>query len=239
MPIARKQTLCFSTGGVRVVVSLLFVCSLTFGLSALRSGNVSAFQEQLPVNDPIRPTTSFSNPATITIPTSGNASLYPSAINVSGLSGNIANTPGSVKVTLNSFSHVFPEDVGVVLVGPTGAALLLQKSAGGQAPITSVTYSISDDGTTALPAGTFAAGTFKPASYVAGESFPAPGPGTSYNNPGPSGGGTATFSSTFGGTAPNGQWNLFIRDFGTGDAGSISGGWSLDITTAAAATFDR
>src|SRR5581483_5601484 len=37
--------------------------------------------------------------------------------------------------------------------------------------------------------------------------------------------------SVFNGTNPNGTWNLFVYDDGGGDTGSISGGWSLDITT--------
>ena len=38
--------------------------------------------------------------------------------------------------------------------------------------------------------------------------------------------------SVFDGTDPNGAWNLFVFDDGVGDQGAISGGWSLEISTA-------
>ncbi|MFM6671066.1 MAG: S8 family serine peptidase, partial [Dolichospermum sp.] len=57
----------------------------------------------------------FSNPNPITIPDSGTSTPYPSTINVSGLSGNI----NSLKVTLTNLSHTWPDDIDVLLVGPT------------------------------------------------------------------------------------------------------------------------
>ncbi len=191
-----------------------------------------------PVTDNAAPTAVFTNSAPITIPASGNAAPYPSAIVVSGISGNIPVTPGSVKVTLNGYSHTFSEDVGIVVVGPTGAALLLQDGAGDGTDMVNVTYTISDTGATQLPAvGAWAPGTYRPTNFFS-DSFPAPGPGTTYGNPGPNGGGTATFSSVYGGTAPNGTWNLFVVDFVDGDAGSIAGGWSIEIVTPAAPVTD-
>ena len=231
MSISSVRTRLFASGSVRLALSLIFISSLAFGLAVWRAEIVAAFQIEAPVDDEARPeaVVAVTNPAAITIPAIGNASPYPSAITVSGLSGNIANTAGSVKVTLNSFSHTFPDDVGMVLVGPSGAALLLQNSvtssSGGQAA-TNVTYTISDDGLSALPDGSaLSAGTFRPASYREGNSFPAPGPLTTYGNPGPIGGGTATFSTTFGGLLPNGVWNLYVVDFGAGMLGvSAAGG---------------
>lgn len=182
-----------------------------------------------------QPQAVFTNSAPITILDDSIASLYPSTITVSGITGNIPLTPGSVKVTLNGFSHTFPDDVAIVLVGPTGAALLIQSGAGDNPDMAGVTYTISDSGATLLPNATaWAAGTYKPTSYFTGDTFPAPGPGTAYSHPGPAGGNTATFSSTFGGTNPNGDWKLYITDFAPQDAGSISGGWSLEIVPAVA-----
>lgn len=179
---------------------------------------------------PERPATVFTNSAPITINDFAAASPYPSAINVSGISGNIPATPGSVKVTLNGFSHSYPDDVGIVLVGPTGATLLLQDGVGDDPDMVNVTYTFSDAGSANLPDLTaWTAGTYKPTTYYTGDSFPAPGPGLTYNNPGPAGGGTATFSSTFGGTNPNGTWNLYVVDLASGDSGSINGGWTLEI----------
>jgi subtilisin-like proprotein convertase family protein len=174
----------------------------------------------------------FNNSNPITINDLSTASPYPSTITVSGLTGTIPSTAGSVKVTLTGFTHSFPDDVGIVLVGPTGAALLLQDGAGDEPDMTNVTYSLSDAGTSPLPDLTaWPAGIYKPTTYVTGDSFPAPGPGTTYGSPGPFGGGTATFSSVFGGTNPNGVWKLFVGDFVSGDSGQISGGWSIEFTS--------
>ncbi len=183
----------------------------------------------------LSPSVVFTNSTAITVTTgaANNAVPYPSGITVSGVSGTIPATPGSVKVTLNNFSHTFPDDLGLVLVGPTGAALLLQDGAGDDPDMVNVTYTFSDDGASTLPDLTaWTAGTYKPTAYFTGDSFPAPGPGTVYGNPGPAGAGTATFASTFGGTNPNGTWNLYVRDFATGDGGGFAGGWSLEISSA-------
>ena len=176
----------------------------------------------------------FTNPAPITILDSAPADVYPSNITVSGVTGLIASTPGSVKVTLNGFSHTFPDDVAIALVGPTGAAFLLQDGAGAGPDMVNVTYTLSETGSATLPDTlAWVAGTYKPTAYYAGDDIPAPGPGLVYGNPGPAGGGTATFSSVFSGTNPNGVWKLYVVDFVGGDAGSISGGWSLEIIPAA------
>jgi subtilisin-like proprotein convertase family protein len=169
---------------------------------------------------------SLTNSTPITINAIGNATPYPSSIVVSGLSGTVA----SVGVTLNGFSHTFPDDVGVVLVSPTGAALLLMDGAGQDQDMAGVTFTFAD-GFAALPSLTaWVAGTYKPTAYYT-DSFPAPGPGTTYGNPGPVNGGTATFASTFNGTSPNGTWNLYVVDFVAGNGGSISGGWTLNVST--------
>ncbi len=56
----------------------------------------------------------FNNAAAITIPGSGNASPYPSAITVSGVPTNFTR----LEVQLNGYTHSFPDDVDVLLVGP-------------------------------------------------------------------------------------------------------------------------
>lgn len=146
----------------------------------------------------------------------------------------MTGAPGSitgVTVSLFGFSHAFPDDVGLVLVGPGGQALLLQSGAGDAAPVSGVSYSFSDTASGPLPDLTArTSGSFKPTNYLGTDTYPAPGPGTTYSNPGPSGGGTATFASVFGGTTSNGTWNLFAVDFATGDAGSIANGWCIDFT---------
>ena len=60
--------------------------------------------------------TSFTNTSPITIPNPGNASPYPSEINVRGLTGPITD----ISVTLHRFGHKFPSEVDIVLVSPDG-----------------------------------------------------------------------------------------------------------------------
>jgi hypothetical protein len=175
----------------------------------------------------------FTNPTPISVTAGGsnNGAPYPSSINVTSLTGLIPFTPGSVRVTLNNFSHTRPSDLGLVLVSPTGAAYLIQDGAGGAPGVSNVTYTLSDTGAGVLPQpGSWSAGTYKPTAYFTFDLFPAPGPATSYARPGPFGDIPATFSTAFGGTNPNGTWNLYVRDFLPGEGGSIAGGWTLEIT---------
>jgi hypothetical protein len=168
----------------------------------------------------------FTNPTPIGINDADVGTPYPSNINVTGLTGPVL----SVKVTLNGYSHSFPDDMGMVLKGPTGAALLIQDGAGDDPDMNNVTYTLADSGATVLPNLTaWTAGTYKATTYYTGDSFPAPGPLLAYGSPGPTGGGTATFASTFNGTAPNGTWSLYVVDFVAGDDGEITGGWTLEI----------
>ncbi len=211
----------------RMVFFAALLLSLSVFSVSIVNGQIRKFDAKA------QPEAVFTNPDQITIPAQGPANPYPSTINVTGLVRTISNAPGSVKVTLNNFNHTYPADLGIVLVGPTGAALLLQNRITSGQDAVDITYTISDDGAARLPAEAgITPGTYKPAAYFVGDAFPAPGPGINYENPGPAGGGTATFSSVFGGTNPNGNWNLFIVDFVNRDGGSITNGWTLEITEA-------
>lgn len=179
----------------------------------------------------------FTNSSSITIVDNAPASLYPSPINVSGLSGVISG----VSVTINGLSHGYINDVGFILQAPNGRSLLIQSTvADNMGPISNYTYTISDAGASQFHVNNAFAngGTYKPTAFMA-EEFdlpaplnPAPAiPGTTYDLPGPFAGGTETFSTVFGNANPNGQWKLFIMDFAGGDDGAVSGGWSLNITT--------
>jgi hypothetical protein len=74
-----------------------------------------------------------------------------------------------------------------------------------------------------------AAGTYRPTSSRPAPVFPSPAPAGPASLPAPQG--TATFASVFNGIDPNGTWNLYIHDFASGDVGSMTGGWTLNITT--------
>jgi len=171
--------------------------------------------------------TTFCNAAPIPSgPGIGPAALYPSPITVAGAGTSIT----TVDVQLNGLSHTFPDDLDLLLVGPTGAKMVIQSDSGSGDDVTNVSYVISDSGATALPnLGPLAAGTFSPANYGAGDAFAAPAPTGPHNEPAPAG--AATLASVFAGTDPNGAWNLFVVDDAAGDEGRYADGWCLDFAT--------
>lgn len=163
-------------------------------------------------------TVSFTNAAAITILPSGPATLYPSTISVSGVTGVV----NQVSVRLNGFAHAFPDDVDVLLVSPSGHKVLLLSDAGGGHSVTNLNLTLAD-GNSALPdSAALTTGSFSPTDYgTGGDAFPAPAPA----------GTPALALAAFKGGTPNGDWSLYVVDDSTGDAGAITGGWTLTLTT--------
>jgi large repetitive protein len=161
----------------------------------------------------------FSNPTAITIPDLGTASPYPSTIGVSGFAGNVQK----VTATLHAFHHTYPDDLQVLLVGPSGTASLLMGHVGGSADPGIITLSFDQDSPFALNSSdTAVAGTFRPsedAGEVVGMPPPAPG-GPTY----------PADLSLFNGQPANGEWKLFIEDQSSVDEGLVGGGWSLNVS---------
>jgi subtilisin-like proprotein convertase family protein len=162
----------------------------------------------------------FSNPTAINVSDAqavGKANPYPSSIVVSGLVGNITD----VNATLTGFSHTFPADADVLLVGPTGANTTLMSDACGDGDLSGANLTFDDGAAATLPnTGQCVAGSYKPSDYVAGDTFPAPAPVPN-----------ATVAlANFNGTMPNGTWSLYVVDDAGLDVGRLAGGWSLDIT---------
>ncbi len=141
--------------------------------------------------------------------TSGIASPYPNTLAVSGLPFG-----ASVKsVTLGTYFHSLPDDVDVVLVSPTGQAVILMSDCGGNTPTTGQTYVLDDAAASNLADAAFnASGTYKPTNYDNADNWPAPGPLAAP---------TSTTLSTFTGNM-NGTWNLYAVDDNTGNIGVIS-----------------
>lgn len=174
----------------------------------------------------------FSNSTSIAIPnpgfTQGPASPYPSAITVVGAGTQLA----SISVTLANFSHFYPADVDVLLVGPQGQNVMLMSDVGSFFPVSGLTFTFTNTAGTSmsstgmLTSGTFAPTNFDPVGNVDG--FPAPAPLV-----GPYG---SSFSP-FLGTDPNGAWSLYVVDDVAGNAGQFAGGWSITITTAGPAAL--
>ncbi len=168
--------------------------------------------------------TVYSNSAAITIPSSGASTPYPSTIAVP-TSGVVAD----VKVSLTGFAHQIAYDVDMLLVGPTGKNVVLMADNGNSTAVTNVNLTFDDAATASLPAAGVSAivnGTFKPSNAGAFNGTP----------PAPAGPYGATLS-VFDGTNPNGNWGLYVFDDLGGATGSITGGWSLDITLATVASF--
>jgi subtilisin-like proprotein convertase family protein len=167
-------------------------------------------------------TFTFSNTAPITINDNASATPYPSTITL-GSFGAL-----DVNVVVTGLTHGFPEDIGILLVGPGGQKVVLMNNTGGINPITvPINITIDDQAATNVPNpifGSLASGTYKPTNL-------APGcPGNSFNSPAPACP-YGTSLSAFNTTNPAGAWSLYVEDFAAGDSGLISGGWSLQVTT--------
>ncbi len=174
----------------------------------------------------------FTNSASITIPNSGAAlgaaSLYPSPITVSGVGTQLTG----ISVTLNGFSHFYPADVDILLVGPGGQNVMLMSDVGTFFPVNNLTFTFDNVSGTSMPSGAqLASGTFTPTNFdPVGDvdGFPAPAPLI-----GPYGSSFAPFI----GTNPNGTWSLYIVDDVAGNNGQLAGGWSITVTTASPAAL--
>lgn len=165
-----------------------------------------------------------SNPDPITIPQFDQADPYPSTIELSGLAGTVVD----VRVTLFGLGHAFPEDLDVLLVGPSGQSAVLMADLGGgtDQPIEGVTITFDDAAPDAAPdRRQLIPGTFRPTTGDEGLGDCCGFQGTPPAPSAPYGGALAVFA----GTDPNGTWSLFVYDDTGGDAGEIAGGWELDI----------
>ena len=156
----------------------------------------------------------FQNASSISIPSIGTATPYPSIITVSG----ITNPVIKVTAKLNSMSHTFAQDVDVMLVNSNGTTVMLMGGCGNAFSISGVNLTF-DDTQGLLPDGQIVSGTYRPTDYF-GDTVPAPAPVGPY--------GTSLTSLA---ASPNGPWKLYINDVNAGDAGSIAGGWSVTFVT--------
>ncbi len=175
--------------------------------------------------------TSYCNPGPIAIPAvavaAGTARPYPSHIFVANLAGVI----GAVTLSLNNYTYSFPNDVQMLLAGPSGAGqngLDLFSHTGGTNPATGLNITLDDAATGAIPASGLLTGSYQPTSATATNVWPAPAPPGPYQFAQPAG--TSTFGSVFGNTGPNGTWGLYIASTANGSSGSIQGPVCLNFT---------
>lgn len=170
---------------------------------------------------------SFSNPTAIDIP-SGQPGVTigpstPSSIVVSGITDPIT----SITVDLFGLSHTFPDDIDVLLVGPTGAHVMLMSDAGLNFVLNGVNLKFDDAAPNSLPDSTLiSSGSFKPTNFGVTDSFTGAGaPGGT----GPWGTALTPFYSL----NANGTWTLFVQDDASQDVGQFAGGWQINFRTEA------
>src|SRR3954453_17742662 len=170
-------------------------------------------------------TSTFTNAGFINIPDNAVASPYPSTVNVTGFAGNVQK----VTATLHGFSHSCPDDIAVLLVGPSGTNSILMGHVGGcpgepdpapgNLPFDQASPNVLTDATDPAPSGTYGPSQ----SATDGEPLLPPAP------PGPS---YPADLNLFAGQPANGTWSLFVNDQVGADDGQIFGGWTLNVTAA-------
>jgi subtilisin-like proprotein convertase family protein len=167
-------------------------------------------------------TQTFTNGAGILLQDDAPAIPYPSNISVAGFAGNLQKAT----VTLHNFTHEYPDDLVVLLVGPGGQNSLLMGYVGGDTgdpqPFSNLTF---DQSATATlnPDDELTSGTYRPSVDPSESPF-------TLSPPAPSGDLTVADLNVFNGHPANGTWSLFIEDQAGTDAGVIEGGWSVNLS---------
>jgi subtilisin-like proprotein convertase family protein len=139
--------------------------------------------------------------------------------------------PGTIEkltVTLNGFTHAWPDDVDVLLVSPGGQNVFLMSDAGGGTAVSGLALTFDDAAEAPIQnenVPTLVSGTYQPFDYPeqdanGTDTYPLPAPASPYGST----------LSVFNGINPNGVWKLFVADDENVFLGNISGGWSLTIT---------
>jgi subtilisin-like proprotein convertase family protein len=206
----------------------------TVPLEVVSQGGTQTFSHALQIGVNSQDSAEFSNANAIDLPAGqpgvsvGVANPYPSTISVSGFDP-IATPVSGIEIVLTGLSHPFPGDIDVLLQAPDGRTMVILSDAWADADAVDVTVTLSD----AAPALAPAANTplnvtesVRPTNHGAADVFDAPAPAPPYATAAPIG--TATFAD-FAGIDPNGDWKLYVRDDFNGDAGLISGGWTLRL----------
>lgn len=164
----------------------------------------------------------FENTIPIAMSQAGPASVYPSAIQASGVNGPV----NRINVELRGFTHTNPRDVDILLVPPRGRPLPLMSDACGTDDLNSARLSFNDFGP---PLGTSCfSSSYRPTDESIGE------PDVWPNAPA---GPYASALRDLYGEDGNGVWKLYVVDDNAGDNGTIANGWTLDLDTSAADLF--
>lgn len=145
------------------------------------------------------------------------ATPYPSVEVITGGPASISH----VAVNLHGFTHQNPSDVRIVLMSPSGTAVLLMGNVADGFPASALELVIDDAGAAMPAAGALASATYAPTDFTGGVYIcNPPGPLPPYGNA----------LSDFNGEDANGSWSLWVEDVVTLDVGQITSGWDLTIT---------
>lgn len=146
---------------------------------------------------------------------------YGTSINVSGQTGVLSN----IKVKVTGYFHASSGDVDMLLVSPNGRALTLMSDVA-SAAVSNIDLTFDDAATSGINVNPIVTGTYRPTDNSNDiDFFSSPAPLRPYLESG------QNQLNNFYGFSPNGEWRLFVVDDTQNNSGSISGGWSLDITT--------
>jgi uncharacterized repeat protein (TIGR01451 family) len=151
---------------------------------------------------------------------------------------NLFGTVNTVSVALKNFYDVDPAWLTSLLVGP-GGNLDFFSGAGGTAVISTIPGLVFEDSAFGRVPASLGNGPYQPTSDNSSDGFP-PMVFTSspfYTVPGTidsaASTGSHTFATSFGGTPPNGNWDLYFYNHSTvlASAGyGVGGGWCLNLT---------
>jgi hypothetical protein len=192
-----------STREVRWTIALCAVAALIAAVPA--GANAATFSN----NTVIGQSSTSNQPATV----------YPSPVEVSGLTGPVV----SVKPSLLGITSDSPDLLDVLLVNPAGQGVVIWDDACFDS-LNGESFSF-DDAAPPLPGGcNNQSGTYKPTGPEPNNA-PFPGAAAGFTQ------GSAL--SGFAGGPANGTWKLFTRANHTGGPGAqIAGGWSIEIESA-------
>ncbi|MGO8699781.1 MAG: beta strand repeat-containing protein [Limisphaerales bacterium] len=152
---------------------------------------------------------------------------YPSTVTVPT---NVAGNLEKVTVTLNNFTHGYPNDVVILLVAPNGSTVALMGNDGAGTIVKNLSLTFDD---VATGAGTLGIATpLTSGTYKTGDNSPY---GVTKTFPGLANLANATLASFVGATPANyeGTWSLYVLDDSQPNVGSIAS-WSLNLYTPAA-----
>lgn len=180
-----------------------FTYSISDGQGGTATGTVSVA---------ILSTVTFTSSGGLTIPSSGNATPYPSTVAVSLSNPNV----GIKSVKFSGITHTYPDDIDIWLAGPGGQVVTLMSDAGGGSsyPLSAVNLTFKA-GATVLPDSTqIVSGTYAPTNYEV--------------ESGPTAATPTTNLGDFASSSVNGTWSLYVKDDVSGDFGSIAS-WALEF----------